>query len=161
MPTLGLEAIYATYRETYIAAVYSVVTRVLLFICVTLPVLFWGIGYKNAVLGFVISSFLSFLLALYLKNRPFRNVNKQQTSISVTDILKFCMPLMGAGIFNILINSTDQFFISRFLVQNLSQSSQMVQWNYLLLGWLLGLAVQFCYQFIQRSAKMVSYLKTM
>lgn len=114
MPTLGLEAIYATYRETYIAAIYSVVTRVLLFICVTLPVLFWGIGYKNAVLGFVISSFLSFLLALYLKNRPFRNVNKQQTSISVTDILKFCMPLMGAGIFNILINSTDQFFISRF-----------------------------------------------
>lgn len=161
MPTLGLEAIYATYRETYIAAIYSVVTRVLLFICVTLPVLFWGIGYKNAVLGFVISSFLSFLLALYLKNRPFRNVSKQQTSISVTDILKFCMPLMGAGIFNILINSTDQFFISRFFGTESFAEFSMVQWNYLLLGWLLELVVQFCYQFIQRLAKMASCLIVM
>ena len=114
MPTLGLEAIYATYRETHVAAIYSVVTRVLLFICVTLPVFFFNIGYKCAVAGFVFSSFLSFILALYLKSRPFRNIQKKHTSISIKDILKFCIPLMGAGIFNIFINSTDQFFISRY-----------------------------------------------
>lgn len=114
MPTLGLEAIYATYKETYVAAIYSVVTRILLFACVTLPVFIFSIGYKCAVIGFVFSSFLSFLLALYLKNRPFRKIKKKKTSISVSAILKFCLPLMGAGIFNIFINSTDQFFISRY-----------------------------------------------
>lgn len=114
LPTLGLEAIYATYRGTYVAAIYSVVTRVLLFICVTLPVFFFNMGYKCAIAGFVFSSFLSFILALYLKSRPFRNTPKKQTSISVKYILKFCIPLMGAGIFNIFINSTDQFFISRY-----------------------------------------------
>lgn len=45
MPTLGLEAIYATYKETYVAAIYSVVTRILLFACVTLPVFIFSIGH--------------------------------------------------------------------------------------------------------------------
>jgi O-antigen/teichoic acid export membrane protein len=114
MPTLGLEAIYATYRETHMAAIYSIVTRILLFICVTIPAFLFSISYREVVLGFVLSAFLNFILALYLKNRPFRKVTKVKTSVTVTEIMIFCLPLMGAGIFNILINSTDQFFISRY-----------------------------------------------
>lgn len=114
MPTLGLESIYATYKKTQTAAIYSIATRLLLFFCVTIPAVLFSSTYKEAVIGFVLSAFLNFLLALYLKNKPFSNYQKQKSSVSIKELLKFCLPLMGAGIFNILINTTDQFFISRF-----------------------------------------------
>lgn len=114
MPTLGLETIYSSYRETQVAAIYSIVTRVLLFACVTIPAFFCDISYYEAVLGFVVSAFLNFSLALYLKNRPFKGLKLKKTKITVKEILIYCIPLMGAGIFNILINSTDQFYISKY-----------------------------------------------
>lgn len=114
MPTLGLESIYATYKKTQTAAIYSISTRLLLFFCVTIPAVLFSSTYKEAVIGFVISAFLNFILALYLKNKPFAKYQKQKSSITIKEILIFCVPLMGAGIFNILINSTDQFFISRY-----------------------------------------------
>lgn len=114
MPTIGIESIYATYKQTYIASIYSIVSRTLLFLCVVIPAVFICNSYKEVVIGFVLSSFISFLLALYLKNRVFRSYTITQTAVSIREIFKFCLPLMGASIFNILINSTDQFFISRY-----------------------------------------------
>ena len=114
LPTMGLEGILATYRRTKFMAIYTVVTRIVMLLCVALPVLLFNVGYIGSIIGFVVSSFFSFLLALYLKYMPVRNQGNESCTISYGEIFKFSLPVLFASIWGISINSVDQFFISRY-----------------------------------------------
>lgn len=114
MPTLGLEGILATYRKTKFVALYTIATRIISLLCVALPVFFFDIGYKEALIYFDIGCVVSFLIALRLKYYPVRHEQNDKTEEKFSNILKFCLPLMVASLWGVLINSTDQFFISRY-----------------------------------------------
>ena len=114
LPTMGLEGILSTYRMTKFTAVYTIVTRVMMLLCVALPVMIFNGGYIQAIIGFVIASFASFFLALYLNNYPVKEMGKDKCEITYNEIFKFSLPLLYASLWGILISSADQFFISRY-----------------------------------------------
>ena len=114
LPTMGLEGILASFKQTKFIALYHVATNLFKLLCVALPVMIWGLGYEQALWGFVVASFITFLLALYLKYLPVKGQPREKTSITFKEIFNFSLPLLTASIWGILINSTDQFFISRY-----------------------------------------------
>lgn len=114
LPTMGIEGILSTYKETKFLAVYTITTRAVMLCCVMFPVILWNLGYIGAIIGFVIASVFSALLALYLKFHPIRNNKCLQTHISYKEIFQFSLPLLYASVWGILMNSADQFFISRY-----------------------------------------------
>lgn len=114
LPTMGLESIYSTYRKTYISAIYSIFSRIMMILFVVIPIIIWGGDYKSAIVGFVLSSFFVFCIALYLIFQPFKNLKREKSDISRMTILKFSFPLMIGGLWSLVLNSTDQFFISRY-----------------------------------------------
>ncbi|MDR0606111.1 MAG: oligosaccharide flippase family protein [Bacteroidales bacterium] len=114
LPTMGLEGILSTFRKTQFLTVYTISTRILMLLCVALPVIFFHSGYIQSIIGFVVASFLSFALALYFKYMPVKNAGNEKTSISYNEIFKFSLPLLYASLWGMLISSADQFFISRY-----------------------------------------------
>lgn len=114
MPTMGLEGILATFNKTKFMAAYNVVTRIIMLCCVALPVLIFGVGYRGAIIGFVVGSVLSFIIALGLKYYPVRDFGTERCKVSFKDIFKFSIPLLVASLWGIIISSADQFFISRY-----------------------------------------------
>ena len=114
LPTMGLEGILSTFRKNKFMTLYTVVTRLFMLVCVATPVVFFNGGYIEAIWGFVISSFISFVLALYLKYMPVRGKGKEKCEITYNQIFKFSLPLLYASLWGILISSADQFFISRY-----------------------------------------------
>lgn len=114
LPTMGLDGILSTYRKTKFLAIYTIATRMVMLLCVALPVMLFGLSYKEALLGFVASSFFNFLLALFLKSYPVREYAKEKTHITYKDLFKFSIPLLYASLWSIVIVSADQFFISRY-----------------------------------------------
>lgn len=114
LPTMGLEGILSTYKKSKYIAIYNTTTRILMLICVTIPVVFFKGNVNTAIIGFTIASFVCFLISLYLKYLPVKNETKNETKIKYTEILSYTLPIMFAGLWGILISSTDQFFISRF-----------------------------------------------
>jgi len=114
LPTMGLEGILSTYRMTKFIAIYTVLTRILMLLCVVVPVIILGGGYKEAIMGFVLASFISFLIALHFKYKPVKNSGNEKCKITYSEIFKFALPLLYASLWGILISSTDQFFISRY-----------------------------------------------
>lgn len=114
LPTMGVEGILATYKKAKYIAVYTALTRSIMLLCVILPVVVWGGGYREALIGFTVASICAFIIALYLKYMPVRSENKQESDVSYKSILQFSFPLLLASIWGILINSTDQIFISYY-----------------------------------------------
>lgn len=115
LPTMGLEGILATFKQTKFLALYNIITNILKLLFVALPVMLKGLGYKEALWGFVLASFITFLLALYFKYMPVRNSgNVRCNTVSYKDIFSFSIPLFTASIWGIIITSTDQFFVSRY-----------------------------------------------
>ena len=114
LPTMGLDGILATFKQTKFIALYNILTNVFKLICVALPVMIWDLGYVEALWGFVFASFVTFLLALYLKYLPVRNQGNEKCAITYKEIFKFSIPLLTASLWGILITSADQFFISRY-----------------------------------------------
>ena len=114
LPTMGLDGILATFKQSKFIAVYHISTNVFKLLCVALPVMIWDLSYIEALWGFVVSSFITFLLALYLKYLPVKKEGNTATSVSYKDIFRFSIPLLTASLWGMLIASTDQFFISRY-----------------------------------------------
>jgi O-antigen/teichoic acid export membrane protein len=114
LPTMGLDGILSTFRKTQFLTIYTIGTRVLMLLCVALPVMFFHGGYIQAIIGFVVASFLSFILALYLKFIPVRKEGNEKCRLTYNEIFKFSLPLLYASLWGILMSSTDQFFISRY-----------------------------------------------
>src|SRR5690554_1082746 len=86
----------------------------MMLLCVALPVVFFDSSYISAIFGFTIASFVSFLLALYLKYYPVRNKRNDPVEITYNEIFKFSMPLLIASLWGVIISSSDQLFISRY-----------------------------------------------
>ena len=114
LPTMGLEAILATYQKSKFLAIYNIITRSAMLLCVATPVVFFNGGYIEAIYGFVAASVISFVIALYLKHLPVKQYTKEPTSITYKNIFDFSLPLLYASIWGMVIKSADQFFISRY-----------------------------------------------
>lgn len=114
LPTIGLEGILATYKNTQLLAVYNIATKLLMLVCVVMPVIFFDGNINSAIVGFTGASFIAFLLASILKNHPVKNVEAIVTKLSYKEIFVYATPLFLASFWGIIISSSDQFFISRF-----------------------------------------------
>lgn len=114
MPTMGLEGILSTFKKTQFLAFYTICTRLLMLLCIALPVMLFGLGYKEVIIGFVVSSVITCILAIILKNYPVRKFPRCRCNVSYNDIFRFSLPLFYASLFGIIISSADQFFISRY-----------------------------------------------
>ncbi len=114
LPTIGLEGVLASFKKTQLLAAYNIVTKLVMLACVVLPVVLWNGGVESAVIGFTIASFFAFLLALFLKTQPVRNVTSKVTQLKYKEIFNYSTPLLFASLWGIVILSSDQFFISRY-----------------------------------------------
>jgi O-antigen/teichoic acid export membrane protein len=114
LPTMGLEGILSTYRKLKFLTIYKISTGLMQILFIVLPVMLFKFGYIQAIMGFVVASFLTFALALYFKYMPVKSAGNEKTQVSYNEIFKFSMPLLSANLWGILYNSTDQFFISRY-----------------------------------------------
>lgn len=114
LPTMGLEGILATYRMAKFMAIYSIITRLIMLICVVLPVLYFGGTYISAIIGFVLASLASFCLALFFKYYPVKQEANEKCDINYTQIFQFSLPMFYASLWGMLIAAADQFFISRY-----------------------------------------------
>lgn len=117
LPTMGLEGILATFKKTKFLAYYNITTRLLMVVCVAIPVVIFEGDVSFAIIGFTIASLISFIFALILKNLPVRNEANDDTKLGYRAIFEYTIPIMMAGIWGIAITSADQFFISRYFGQ--------------------------------------------
>lgn len=117
LPTMGLQGILATYKRTIWNAIYTVLTRILMLLFVALPVAWYKADSETAIWGFNISSAISLIIALWIKNIPFRGVKSEQSKISYKEIFSYSIPLMTAGLFGVAAKAADQFFVSRYFGQ--------------------------------------------
>ena len=118
LPRLGLEGIFATYHLTHKNAIFTVVSRIFSLICVVIPVLLYKSEVNVAIIGFVISTFINAIIALYLQRIPFRGIEGVKSKIRYKEIFAFSIPLMAASIWSIITKSSDQFFLSRYFGTN-------------------------------------------
>lgn len=114
LPTMGIEGVLAVFQKTKYIALYNVITKGLILLCAVLPVVCWNGSYNDAIWGFVVASFLSFLVVSYLRYWCVKAKGNQSTSISYREIFKFALPLMFASLWAILGQSADKFYISRY-----------------------------------------------
>lgn len=114
LPTLGVEGIYTALRKTKEVAFYQFFSRGIMLLFIVLPVILIKADYKVAVIGWGIASFLTFLVAMYMKNKPYVKIKKEFISNMYKTIFDYSLPLMGAFIAGFFISSADQFFISRY-----------------------------------------------
>lgn len=114
LPTMGLEGILSTYRKNKFMTLYIICSRCAMLLFVALPVVVFNVNYIGAIIGFVFSSAVAFVIALILKYMPVKNSGNDKTNIRYSDILKFAIPLLFANIWTIIIVSSDSFFVSRY-----------------------------------------------
>lgn len=114
LPTLGIEGIYSTLKKTEYFAFYQVTSRTIQLLSITIPVAFFGGTYIEAIYGWVFSSFILLILALYLKKRPFLYVDVEKSNVRYKDIFNYSIPIMFASVYGVGAVAADQFFISRY-----------------------------------------------
>lgn len=114
LPTMGVEGIYTTIRRTKEIAIYQIVSKLFMFLCIVLPVVIWDTGYREAVIGWGVASFLTFLMAMYMKNEPYRCVQSEKIPNIYREIFGYSLPLTGAFIAGSFIHFSDSFFVSRY-----------------------------------------------
>lgn len=114
LPAMGVEGIYTALKKTKIITVYNIISKLLMLICILTPVILFDSGYKGAIIGWGIASFITFLIAMYLKNRPYCHVIQELIPNMYKTIFDYSLPLMGAFITGFFCTSADQFYISRF-----------------------------------------------
>lgn len=114
LPTMGVEGIYTAIRKTKEIAIYQVLSKIMVFICIVLPVVILKTGYREAVIGWGVASFLIFLMAMYMKKAPYKRVAPDVIPNMYKDIFSYSLPLIGAFIAGLFCNSADQFFVSRY-----------------------------------------------
>ena len=114
LPTMGVQSIFATYKKTYVSAIYDVITRTLMFIGMTFPIIYFNKDYKFGIICWGIASAISMLIAMFFKKIPFRNQINLKSDLSYLDILRYSLPIVVASIWGIAARASDQFYISRY-----------------------------------------------
>jgi O-antigen/teichoic acid export membrane protein len=113
-PSLGVEGLYVALKRTREIAVYNIINRLLMLVCIVYPVVFLDGGYKEALIGWGLASFLVFLYAMYMKSKPYFTVAKQKIDNFYSIVFNYSVPLMAASLVGFFIESSNQFFISRY-----------------------------------------------
>lgn len=114
LPTMGIDGVLATYHRTNLSALYTILAKAILFICIILPVVAFNGSLRDAIIGYDIASFIGLVLCIYLIFKPVRKYGNSKSSVTYKQIFSFSMPLLYSGLWGIVISSTDQFFISRY-----------------------------------------------
>lgn len=114
LPTLGIEGIFSSYGKSQYIAVYNVISRLVLLVCIVGPVIFFEKDYVYALYGWVVASLFVFILALYFKGIPFKSETQKATGIKMKEILLFSIPLVWASLWGMMISAADTFYISRY-----------------------------------------------
>jgi len=114
LPTLGIDGIFTTYRKTVYVAIYSTLTRVLMLVCIVLPVIIFTRNYIYAIYGWIASSFLILIMAYFFKGLPFRGVKGEKSDLKFKEILNYSVPLVFASLGGMLFRASNQFYISRY-----------------------------------------------
>lgn len=114
LPTMGIEGIMSTYKQNYINAIYTLITRLFMLLCVVIPIVIYKADCDTAIIGFSVSSLITCIIGLYLKKTPYKKVISEKVNLSYKDIFRFSVPLMLASLGGIAIKSADQFFVSRY-----------------------------------------------
>ncbi len=114
LPTLGIEGIFSTYNKTIYIAVYETLSRILMLLFIVAPVVIFNGTYISAIYGWLIVSFLTFIMAYFFKGIPFKGIKAKVTTLKYNEIFSYSIPLVVASIWGVAIRSADQFYISRF-----------------------------------------------
>lgn len=115
LPTLGLEGIYVVNKNTRFVAIYNTVTRLLMLLCIVLPVVFIKNSYETAVMGWGAASFFAFIIALFYKTRPYKDIeHAEEIPQLMKKVLAYSLPIMGTSCVMLFYNSINQLVISRF-----------------------------------------------
>lgn len=114
LPVMGLDCILASYKRTKLLAVYTISTKIFTVICIVAPVILFNGTYVHALIGFDVASFLSLLLAQYLRNIPSKGVEIEKTTVSYKQIISYSTPLIVASLWIMMFQSANQFFVSRY-----------------------------------------------
>ncbi|WP_459189446.1 oligosaccharide flippase family protein [Parabacteroides sp. APC149_11_2_Y6] len=114
LPTMGLDGICATYRNTRKLAVYTIFSRVVMFVCIVFPVILFGANYLVSIIGYSISSVLMFILAMYMKNSFYVGFVSTHCIVSYREIFNYVLPILGGSLFSIIFSFLSNFFVSRY-----------------------------------------------
>lgn len=114
LPSMGVSGIYTALRKTRSVAFFELFSKTVMLLCIVLPVVLFHTGYKVAILGWGVASFLSFLVAMYMKNKPYVEIKKELIPNMYKTVFDYSLPLLGAMVAGVCISSADQFFISRY-----------------------------------------------
>ncbi|MBQ8365646.1 MAG: oligosaccharide flippase family protein [Bacteroidaceae bacterium] len=114
LPTMGVEGIYTAIRETKKLAKYHIFSKAIMLVGIVLPVVLLGAKYEYAIIGWGAASFAIFIVAMYMKNRPYVSIKKMEIPNMYKSIFSYSTPLIGAFIGGFAISLADQFFISRY-----------------------------------------------
>ena len=114
LPTFGIEGTLSSLKKAHLIALYHFFSRSILLSAVIVPIIFFNGSVKDVVIGFVIGSTFSLFIALIFKSYAFRYLGNQSTSVSYRELFNYSLPIFFAGLWGIIINSSDQYFISRF-----------------------------------------------
>lgn len=114
LPTLGIEGIFSTYKKSIYIAIYNTLSRFLMLIFIVTPVIVFEGSYITAIYGWLGVSVITFIIAYYFKNIPFKGSKSVDTTLNYKEVFAYSLPLVGASIWGIAIKSADQFYISRY-----------------------------------------------
>ncbi len=114
LPTLGIEGIFSSYRKTTYIALYNFSTRVLMLLCIVLPVILLKGTYLHAIYGWIVVSVITLIIAYFFKGIPFRGVESESSNLSLKEIFNYSLPLVSASVATMAIVGANQFYISRF-----------------------------------------------
>lgn len=114
LPTMGVEGMYTALKKTKSIAYYNVFSKTAMLFCIVLPVVLFKSSYKVAVIGWGVAAFLTFIVAMYMKNKPYVEVKKELVPNMYKSIFSYSLPMMGASMAGFFITSADQIFISRY-----------------------------------------------
>jgi len=114
LPTLGIDGIFTTYRKAVHIAIYSTLSRALMLVFIVLPVIIFSKNYIYAIYGWIVSSFLIFIMAYFFKSIPFRGLKGEKSDLKFKEILNYSVPLVFASFGGIIFRSANQFYVIRY-----------------------------------------------
>lgn len=114
LPALGVEGLYTALKKTKYIAIYNTISKLLMLVCIVIPVIYFEGNYKTAIIGWGVASFFICIYAMYMKNKPYIKVSKQRIENFYTIVFNYSIPLMAASLVGFFIASSNQFFISRY-----------------------------------------------
>lgn len=114
LPTLGVEGIYTVNKNTRFVAIYQVITRLTMLLCIVIPVVLIKNDYRYALVGWGFASFIAFLIAIVAKNKAYKDVDSVKLPNLTKEVFQYSIPIMGSALVAVAFSSANQFFISRY-----------------------------------------------